>query len=519
MQDGLRRSEQVRSILLRHRDALRQRQVRAMTYLDPVVALLALVLTGVFATAGVAKLLDPRGSREAARSFGAPDRLARVVGVGLPLSEIAIAVILLPQATRWYAAGAALALLLVFCTAIGRAILRGETPECHCFGQLHSEPAGSRTLARNGVLAAAAALIVFTGRDDAGPSAVAWMASLNGHEWLVLALAVLLVATIAVGAYIVLNLLRSYGRVLVRLDTVESRLRAAGFELDEPEDVPQLGLEPGTTAPDFTLTSTNGERIGLAQLAALGNPVLLLFTSPTCGPCSVLMPTVAEWQREHADELTIALLSAGDTEAVREEAATHGLANVLLDPDLAIYEVYEGNGTPSAVLVAADGTIASWLAAGSDWIETLVLQALAGDGHTTGLPIGSELPPLRLAALAGGEATFGDVVAEPTVILFWNPGCGFCRSMHEDVLVWEEHRPDGAPGLLVVSAGDVDEVRAEAFASTVLLDPDWTASAALGADGTPMAVLVDGEGRIASPLMTGAPAVLELLGAGTPSPA
>jgi peroxiredoxin/uncharacterized membrane protein YphA (DoxX/SURF4 family) len=501
--------------VLRHWVQAEQVQDRVRAGVSTLLLVSAVFLAVVFAVAGVAKLLDPKGSRGAARAFGVPDRLAAFASVALPGAEIVVALLLLPTTTRWFGGVGALALLLAFCAAIGVAIARGTSPECHCFGQLHSEPVGWRTLVRNGTLAAVAALLVVSGRDDAGPSVVAWTSNLDGAEWLVLPLAVALAAMIGIGGYALLHVLRSYGHVLVRLERVEGRLRDAGFELDEPDDVPQLGLEPGATAPDFTVTSTEGERIGLAQLAALGNPVLLLFTSPACGPCSVLMPTVAEWQREHSDELTVALLSHGDKAATRAEAAEHGLEHVLLDPDGGVSDAYQANGTPSAVLVAADSTIASWLAAGSDWIETLVEQALAGDGHSPGLPIGSELPSLQLASLAGDETALTDLVAEPTVILFWNPGCGFCRAIQDDVRAWERGRPDSAPSLLVVSAGAVDEVRAEAFASTVLLDPEWTASAALGAGGTPMAVLVDGQGRIASPLVTGAAAVLELLGAGT----
>jgi thiol-disulfide isomerase/thioredoxin/uncharacterized membrane protein YphA (DoxX/SURF4 family) len=473
----------------------------------------SLVLTVVFAVAGSAKLLDLQGSRDAARAFGVPGRLTTAVALGVPIAEIAIAVLLLPAATRWWAAIAALGLLLVFCGAIGRAMARGEAPECHCFGQLHSAPAGWRTLVRNAVLAAAAAFIVVAGRDDAGASTVAWTSRLHGVDWLVLALGVALVATVAVGGYAVLHVLRSYGRVLVRLDAVEERLRAAGFDFEEPEDVPQLGLEPGTAAPDFTLVSTDGRGVGLTELAAAGSPVLLLFTSPTCGPCAHLMPTVAQWQRDHADKLTIALLNAGDAEAVRAEAATHGLANVLLDTDLAMYEAYEANGTPSAVLIGDDGTVAAWLAAGSDWIEALVEQALGGAGSTPGLPVGAELPSLRLLRLGGSEVELADAIERDTAIVFWNPGCGFCRSLHEDLLAWEASPAAGAPALVVVSAGEPVGVEAEGFTSQVLLDPDWTVASALGADGTPMAVLVSADGRVASPIVGGGPAVLELLGA------
>lgn len=472
------------------------------------------VLAGVFVAAGIAKLLDSRESRDTAKAFGVPDRFATATARGLPIAEIAIAVLLLPVVTRWCAAVAALALLLVFCAAIGRAMMRGEAPECRCFGQLHSAPAGWRTLTRNGALSAAAAFIVIAGRDDAGTSAVAWTTRLDGIEWLVLALGVVLAATVTIGGYAVLHVLRNYGKVLVRLDAVEERLRTAGFDLEEPDDVPQLGLEPGTPAPHFTLASTDGDRISLTDLAAGGNPVLLLFTSPTCGPCSVLMPTVAAWQRERADEVTIALVSAGDADAVREESLTHELANVLLDTDLTTYEAYEANGTPSAVLIGDDGTIAAWLAAGSEWIEMLVEQALGGAGRTPGLPVGAELPPMRLSRLDGEEVELAEAIARETALVFWNPGCGFCRSLHEDILAWEASPPEGAPALIVVSAGDAVGVKAEGFASEVLLDPEWTVSGALGADGTPMAVLVSAEGRIASPVAGGGPAVLELLGAG-----
>jgi thiol-disulfide isomerase/thioredoxin len=166
------------------------------------------------------------------------------------------------------------------------------------------------------------------------------------------------------------------------------------------------------------------------------------------------------------------------------------------------------------VLIGDDGNVAEWLAAGSDWIESLVQDALSGLGRTPGLPVGAELPELRLARLDGTELDLAAAIEGETVLLFWNPGCGFCRSLHEDILAWETSPPDGAPALVVVSAGDVVGVKAEGFSSDVLLDPEWTMSSALGADGTPMAILVSAEGRIASPVAGGGPAVLELLGAG-----
>lgn len=192
----------------------------------------------------------------------------------------------------------------------------------------------------------------------------------------------------------------------------------------------------------------------------------------------------------------------------------HGLEHVLVDAGLSVYEAYEANGTPSAVLIGDDGAVATWLAAGSDWIETIVEQALAGVGRTPGLPVGSDAPATRLETLGGRRAGVTELVDRPTVALFWNPGCGFCRSLHDDVLAWEASRPTAAPDLLIVSSGAVEEVRAEGFTSAVLLDPEWKLSSEFGTDGTPMGVLLDENSRIASQLVTGGPAVLELLGAG-----
>ena len=53
--------------------------------------------------------------------------------------------------------------------------------------------------------------------------------------------------------------------------------------------------------------------------------------------------------------------------------------------------------------------------------------------------------------------------------------------------------------------------------SRVLLDAGLEASAAFAAGGTPMAVRIDAEGNVASPLAAGGDAVFSLLGPATPS--
>jgi thiol-disulfide isomerase/thioredoxin len=263
----------------------------------------------------------------------------------------------------------------------------------------------------------------------------------------------------------------------------------------------------------FVTADTDGAAVSLNDLLAPGLPLLLIFTSPTCGPCKALLPDVATWQDEHVDRLTIAIANGGDREASIAEAQEHGLERVLVDHDLAVHEAYQAGGTPSAVLVAPDGAIASYVAPGADWIEQLLDRALAGgsESEEQGLSIGSPVPELGVLGLDGEPVSLARV-GEETLVLFWNPGCGFCSSMRDEVLAWEQHAPVGAPRLLIVSSGDEASTRAEGFSSTVALDLDFSAGAAFGAGGTPMAVLVDSEGRIASPLAAGAEAVFALAG-------
>jgi hypothetical protein len=65
---------------------------------------------------------------------------------------------------------------------------------------------------------------------------------------------------------------------------------------------------------------------------------------------------------------------------------------------------------------------------------------------------------------------------------------------------------------LVVSTGTEEANRQIGLSSTVVLDQQFSAGRAFGASGTPSAVLVDTEGRIASEVAVGAPAVLGLAG-------
>jgi uncharacterized membrane protein YphA (DoxX/SURF4 family) len=93
------------------------------------------VLGAVFAAAGWPKLLDPDGTVRSVRAFRlVPEVLVPVFGYGLPMLELALALLLfLGLLTRWAAVVVAV-LLLMFMVGIAAAWARGLAIECGCFG-------------------------------------------------------------------------------------------------------------------------------------------------------------------------------------------------------------------------------------------------------------------------------------------------------------------------------------------------------------------------------------------------
>jgi peroxiredoxin len=459
----------------------------------------------------------------------------------------------------------ALTLLLLFVAGIGVNLARGRKPDCHCFGQLHSAPAGWSTLARNGALAALAGLVLWAGYDGVGPSAVSWLGALSAAQLLVLVGGLLILGLLAAQVaqwWFLARLLRQNGRLLVRVEALEEAVTSGGAALSaershngaQEEAQPPQGLPVGSQAPGFTLSGLHGEALTLDSLRVSGKPVMLLFTDVDCGPCNALLPEIGHWQAEHAAKVTVVVVSRGDPGDNRTKASEHGLTSVLLQQDWEVSEAYQVDGTPSAVLVSPDGTIASPVAGGAEAIRALVADAVGapapelpmhqpaaqgepcpncgkvhaantGNGQAAeqqavpaGLNIGEPAPPVRLRDLKNKKVNLASFRGEKTLVLFWNPGCGFCQQMLDDLKDWEANPPEGAPKLLFVSTGTKEANRQMGLTSTVVLDQQFAVGQSFGADGTPSAVLVDEEGKIASELAVGAPGVLALAGV-APDPA
>jgi peroxiredoxin len=334
-----------------------------------------LCLAAVFFIAGVAKLADRSGTRQALVDFDVPRRLTDPLLLLLPATELMVATALLfPTTARWGAVGS-LVLLALFVVGLTRVLRRGEAPDCHCFGQVHSKPASWVTVARNFVLALPAAFVVLAGP---GPSLASWVADTDATAlWLIAT------GTLATLTTITSVLLWRENR---RLRSTDDRVAAAHRQI-------------GALAPQFSLPSTAGYTVSLQDLLADDRACLLTFVSPGCGPCKTLLPELARWHDTITERLALTLVTAVEATQAEKLAREHALTDVLIDEQSTVSHAYGVTAVPSAVLVASDGTVRSTLVSGPVVIESLIRLALQGEAHR--LPPGiAHNTPIRAAGAA-----------------------------------------------------------------------------------------------------------------------
>ena len=119
--------------------------------------LLRLIVGGLLLLAGVTKLVDRDGFRDAVAEYKIlPAALERPFALAVPLLETALGILLLLGLGTPFAAALATPLFLSFGLAIGLNLARGRDFNCHCFGAVQSEQIGWPALVRSLALAFAA---------------------------------------------------------------------------------------------------------------------------------------------------------------------------------------------------------------------------------------------------------------------------------------------------------------------------------------------------------------------------
>ena len=331
---------------------------------------------------------------------------------------------------------------------------------------------------------------------------------------------------VAASIALILQMLRQYGRLLLRLDVLEERVE--GTLHASANGRPHFeGISPATEFPSFRLPALGGETVALEELR--GRRVLLVNWDPRCGFCREIVPTLAALESDLRKRRTeLVLVSRGDAEENRRLAEEHGLeATILLQEADDRIEPFAAVGTPVAYLLDERGRVAKPLARGALEVPELAADAAGMKKRLRterslnesrlereGLPAGTQAPAFRLPDLVGRDASLEDYRGRRVLLVFSDPQCGPCDTITSDLAAFHAEHGADALEIVMVSRGPVEENRRKAEAHGVefrlLVQPGWRVSKEYGIFATPVAFLIDENGVIEREVAKGAPAILRL---------
>ena len=487
--------------------------------MEIVLLLIRLVLFAVFALAGIGKLLDLKGSEQAVKDFGTPEEFAKTFAIAIPFAEIIFAFCFLFVSTSWVGALGGFILLLSFTGGMVWQMSQGNAPDCHCFGQIHSEPISRKSLVRNTIFLFLALFLMAQGRGSQGYD----LTEGNSSSMQLLLIFVVL-ALVAATLFYLKKVLDGQTEILRRIDLLEL-VASDGAQLERKEaGSPSDGLPIGSPFPDFDLTTASGDRVSLSKITGKRRPSIFFFVSPTCEPCKALLPEMERWDAELADRVNLVLLSSGSVEDNKARFSVFS-DDVILQEKREVAESVYARWTPTALLVRADGTIGSHPAVGDIAIRALVHKVRTeksdsgnffvatenGNGSRTPL-IGTAIPKFSLPDVTGRTVDSGDLVGKKTLAVFWSPTCPHCTAMMNELKHWDSSRSETDPQLVVFSDGEEEAHRDLQLNAPILLDADYTTAEKLGMFGTPSAVVIDESGTIISETAVGASNIWALIG-------
>lgn len=486
--------------------------------MEAVLLLIRIFLFGVFALAGIGKLLDLEGSEKAVKEFGVNEELAKPLAIFLPASELLIALAFLTVSTSWFGAIGAVLLLAVFICGMIWQMAKGNAPDCHCFGAIHSEPVSKKSLIRNIVFAILAFSLVASGKNNQGLS----FTDLTSEMAIQLFLGLATIGLLGAVVFYLKKISEQQTQIMRRIEILEIVAHEGGEREVERQEAgnPHDSLPMGAGIPEFELPDLTGKIVTTGHLIARTKPLLFFFVSPTCAPCQALLPEIEHWQDVLKDQVEFVFISSGKAEDNAKKFGGDKYKTILLQDDKEVATMFQAKWTPTAIFVNKDGLIASHLAVGDEGIRNLIEKIGAIDfekrtvfiANGSEVKIGEDIPDFSMKDVFGKEITSKDLQGKKTLVTFWSTTCPHCIAMVRDLQTWDREKGADEPNLLVFSQGDPEEHKEIGLNSPIILDEDYETATKFGMFGTPSAVLVNENGKIISETATGAGNIWALVG-------
>ena len=489
--------------------------------MEIVLVIMRLSLFAILAFAGIGKLLDPEGSKDAVEGFVVPRSVSRPVSILLPVAEMTIAVLLLPIETSWIGAIAAAGLLTGFSAGMIWQMWQGNAPDCHCFGQIHSEPVSKKSLIRNLVFGLPAILLIVSGSENQGINIFDSTSNFSETNAMQIILGLAVLGFLAAIVFFLKKISEQQTQIMRRIEVLELISHEGGKQV-ERDDVndPSTGLPIGSPVPEFAIPNIDGDKVAFDRILPSDNPTILFFVSPSCNPCEALVPEFQDWQMELGKSVNFSFISTGKAKDNVKKFGEPGFENLYLQEENEIAEMLGAEWTPTAILVNADRTIASRPAAGDTAIRELVEKVKETNlnqdfiyvANGNGTKLGEAAPAFSLEDLEGNEVSADYFKQKKTLVTYWSMTCPHCVNMMEALSDWEKSRGENDPNLLVISSGEPDEHKEMGLESPIVLDDEHEVGPEFGMSGTPSGVLVNENGKIVSETAVGAGQIWALVG-------
>ncbi|MFT3745562.1 MAG: redoxin domain-containing protein [Pyrinomonadaceae bacterium] len=486
--------------------------------MDIFLLVLRLALTAVLGVAAFGKLIDREGSEKALNDFGVPKALIPGFVFLLPVAEIVVAISLLFVQVSWFGAIGAAGLFLVFTTGMVYQYAKGNAPDCHCFGQIHSEVVGVTSILRNVALIAIAVVLIAAGSSNQGLDLVS-----KDQDIMQVVIGIAVIGLLAAVVYFLKKISEQQVQIMRRIELMELVSQEGGEVAREEITHPHEGLPIGGLFPDFELLDVNANTVSLASMTSVGTPTLFFFVSPTCNPCKALLPEIDQWRKELMGKVNFVFISNGKAQDNIDKFGNDPMRPILLQKQRELADGVKAQWTPTVILMDANGRVASHPTAGDTAIRSLISQLKDEDlerdytyfarvhdhAHNK---IGESVPDFSIQDIKGKVIDSDYFKGKQTLVTFWSTTCQFCSSMMDELKEWDKTKGKDAPDLVLFSEGDKETHEKFQLSSPVILEEGYKTAAGFGMFGTPSAVLVNEEGKIISETAVGAANIWSLVG-------
>jgi peroxiredoxin len=325
--------------------------------------------------------------------------------------------------------------------------------------------------------------------------------------------------------FLAYRLLVDRGRLLLRIDELERRLRVAW-----DGELRARSLPAGSAAPDFNLPDLEQTAHYLSDWRE--RQLVLVFVDPACGACQTLLEPLADALTAAApSERSVVLVSTQPSSAIEAVVARSGRqCSLLIDSERRAFGAYRIAATPSAYTIARDGAIERPVAVGTEEILELVSAPGSATEHRAtgspiglrpvsdsklnraGLPAGTLAPEFDLPRINGGRLSLREFRGRRLLLVFSDPVCGPCVELAPRLE--RLHRESDELAIAVISRGDPDANRVKAtehgLTYPIALQRHWSTSRDYGMFATPAAYLIDAAGVTEAPVAFGRDLILTL---------